>query len=101
MPLLAWLKFDDRWTKESAQNSWEAGLVKYIQFLTEVGGLAAITCLGYVSVAHAVMEWQFEKKPVRWSRVQPADLWRYGEWCAGAKRHQPSYVNRQLSALRQ
>lgn len=100
-PLHAWLRFHDRWTKVSARYRWQSWLGDYLQFLTEVRGLAAITCLGYVSVAHAFMEWQFEKKPVRWSRVQPADLWRYGEWCAGAKRHQPSYVNRQLSALRQ
>jgi integrase/recombinase XerD len=33
--------------------------------------------------------------------VQPADLWRYGEWCAGVKRFKPRYTTRKLSALRQ
>ncbi|MGH7957496.1 MAG: tyrosine-type recombinase/integrase [Opitutaceae bacterium] len=100
-PLHAWLTFHGRWAKVSVRSPWQSWLDDYLQFLTDVRGLASITRLGYVSVARAFMAWQFGKKTARWSQVHAADLWRYGEWCASAKRHQPSYVNRQLSALRQ
>lgn len=100
-PLYAWLKFHGSFAKPVARIPWQSWLDDYTHFLTAVRGLAPITSTGYVSDARAFMGWQFGKEPARWSQVQAADLWRYGEWCASAKRHKPSYVNRKLSALRQ
>jgi len=100
-PLHAWLKFHDRFTKPIPRLPWQSWLDDYTEFLTDVRGLAPITRTGYVSCARAFMDWQFGKEQAHWSRVLAIDIWRYGEQCAGAKRHKPSYVNRQLSALRQ
>lgn len=100
-PLHAWLKFHGRFAKPIPRLPWQSWLDDYAQFLTDVRGLAPITRTGYVSCACAFMDWQFGKKRAHWSRVLATDIWRYGERCAGAKRHKPSYVNRQLSALRQ
>lgn len=100
-PFHAWLRFHGRLAKVSSRSPWQSWLDDYSQFLIDVRGLAPVTRLDYVSVASAFMGWQFGRKPARWSQVHAADLWRYGERCASAKRHKPSYVNRQLSALRQ
>lgn len=100
-PLHAWLMFHGRAAKVGARYTWQSWLDDYMQFLSDARGLAPITRSGYVSVARAFMEWRFGKKTARWAQVHPADLWRYGERCASRKRYQPSYINRQLSALRQ
>ena len=100
-PLHAWLKVFGRCATPVPRLPWQSWLDDYAQFLTDVRGLAPITRTGYVSCARAFMDWQFGKKRAHWSRVLATDISRYGEQCAGAKRHQPSYVNRQLSALRQ
>jgi site-specific recombinase XerD len=100
-PLYAWLKFHGRFATPVSRLPWQSWLDDYAQFLTDVRGLAPVTRTDYVSCVRAFMEWQFGKKRAHWSRVQASDLWRYGERCAGAKRHKPSYVNHQLSALRQ
>jgi hypothetical protein len=63
----------------------------YAHFLTDVRGLAPITCTAYVSCARAFMDWQFGKKRARWSQVLATDLWRYGESFASAEGHQPSW----------
>ena len=100
-PLHAWLKFYGRFAKPVPKVPWQSWLNDYAQFLTDVRGLAPITCTGYVSCARAFMDWQFGGKRAHWSRVLATDISRYGEQCAGAKRHKPSYVSCQLSALRQ
>lgn len=100
-PLYAWLKFRGRFAAPSARFPWQSWLDDYAHFLTTVRGLAPITRTGYVSDARAFMGWQFGGRPARWSQVQAADLWHYGEWCVRAKRHKPNYINRKLSALRQ
>jgi site-specific recombinase XerD len=100
-PLHAWLKFHDCFAKPIPRLPWQSWLDDYTEFLTDVRGLASVTRIGYISCARAFMEWQFGEKRAHWSRVQATDIWCYGERCAGAKRHKPSYVNRQLSALRQ
>lgn len=100
-PLHTWLAIQGRCAPVSAVPRWQAWLDDYLQFLANARGLASCTQFAYVGVAQAFMEWQFGKKAARWLQVTAADLWRYGEWCVGAKHHQPSYVNRQFSALRQ
>lgn len=100
-PLHAWLKFHGRFATPVPRLPWQSWLDDYTEFLTDVRGLAPITRTGYVSCARAFMDWQFGKKRAHWSQVLATDIWRYGEQCAGAKRHKPSYVSRLLSALRQ
>ncbi|HEX9742008.1 MAG TPA: tyrosine-type recombinase/integrase [Nitrospiraceae bacterium] len=100
-PLHAWLKFHGRFAKPDRRFPWQSWLSDYAQFLTDVCGVAPVTRTDRVRDACAFMDWQFGKKPTRWSQVKPADLWRYGEWCAGVKRYKPRYINRKLGALRQ
>ena len=100
-PLHAWLKFHGRFAPPVPRFPWQSWLDDYAQFLADVRGLAPITRTGYVNCARAFMGWQFGKKRAHWSRVLATDIWRYGERCASAKRHKPSYIHGQLSALRQ
>ena len=100
-PLYAWLRFHGRFATPAPIFPWQSWLDDYAHFLTDVRGLAPITCTAYVSCARAFMDWQFGGKRAHWSQVQATDLWRYGESFASAEGHQPSYTNRTFSALRQ
>jgi site-specific recombinase XerD len=96
-----WLRFRGRYARPIAR-PWAPWLSDYLQFLRTHQGVSQSTLDLNRDNAVAFMEWQFGNDRAKWSRVQPADIWRFARhYVRGVKpttaKSRLGYVRRFLS----
>jgi site-specific recombinase XerD len=71
-----WLRFQGRYSAP-VTCPWAPWLSDYLQFLRTHQGVSRSTLERNEASAKAFLEWQFGAGRAKWSRVQPADIWRF------------------------
>lgn len=93
-----WLKFKGKFDSPPPCAHWTVLLDDFVRFLVDHRGASVATCRLSRYFVYDYLTWQYGRRPLEWSRVRAADLWRYA--ADFARRFKAVTVKRGLSALR-
>ena len=97
-PLFHWLRFQGCYTPPAPRVRWQRWLDDYLHFMRVHRGVGHTMVQRAQTNVSAFMKTLFGRGKANWSRVKPADIWRFAhQHVRGAK---PSYAKDRLGQVR-